>query len=140
MKLSLKASAISCPRALFRFFARSFGDSFHPSCHANCCPKNSALLLRPESWHEIIRPLTTTSVLKTEFFFPISADEKGASGFRVLANHVPSFFSLTLSGDSFGLLSLSTRVKLWSTESLTYILISSFNGQHLGPVNSNTKG
>ena len=86
-------------------------------------------------------PSTATSALKTEFFTPISADEKGAiSGFRVLANHSTSFFFFTLSGDSFGLLSLSTRVRLWSTNSLTYILISSFNGQPLGPVNSNTEG
>ena len=36
--------------------------------------------------------------------------------------------------------SLSTRVRLWSTDSLTHILISSFNGQPLGPANSNTEG
>ena len=82
----------------------------HPSSHGDLCPK-------------------------TEFFFPISAEEKGASGFRVLA----SFFFFTLTGDSFGL-SLFIRVRLWSTDSLTYILISSFNGQPLGPVNSNTEG
>ena len=65
----------------FCFFARGFGMRF-------------------------ARPLTVTSVLKTEFFIPISADGKGAtSGFRVLANHLASFFFLTLSCDSFGLLS-----------------------------------
>ena len=68
MELGLKVSAISCPRALFRFFTRSFGNSVHTSCHANCCPE-------------------------TEFFIPISADEKDAtSGFRVLANRLASFF------------------------------------------------
>ena len=84
--------------------------------------------------------VTPTAILKTEFVTPISADEKGAtSGFRVQANHSASFF-FTLSGDSFGLLSLSTRLRLWSTDSLTYILISFFNGQPSGPVNSNTEG
>ena len=44
------------------------------------------------------------AVLKTEFFTPISTDEKGATtGFRVLANHLASFFFFTLSDDSFGL-------------------------------------
>ena len=52
------------------------------------------------------RLFTATSVLKTEFFIPISSDEKDTtSGFTVLANHLASFFFLTLSGDSFGLLS-----------------------------------
>ena len=50
----LEATAISCPRALFRFFARSLGHSVHTPCHPNCCPK-------------------------TKFFIPISADEKGAN-------------------------------------------------------------
>ena len=35
-----------------------------------------------------------TAVLTTVFFIPISADEKGASGFWVLANHLSSFFFL----------------------------------------------
>ena len=34
------------------------------------------------------------AVLTTAFFIPISADEKGASGFRVLTNHLASFFFL----------------------------------------------
>ena len=38
--------------------------------------------------------VTPTAVLKTAFFIPISADEKGASGFRILANHLASFFFL----------------------------------------------
>ena len=88
-------------------------------------------------------PSSATSVLKTEFFIPISADEKGAtSGFRVLTNHLASFFFLTLSGDSFGfhsdldsLLPINRQV-----EELTYIPNSSFNGQSLMSVNSNTKG
>ena len=51
------------------------------------------------------RPFTATSILKTEFFIPTSSDEKDTtSGFRVLANNLASFFFLTLSGDSFGLL------------------------------------
>ena len=67
MELGLKASAISCPRALFCFFTRSFCNSINTSCHTNCCPK-------------------------TEFFFSISADEKGTTYvFMVPANHSASF-------------------------------------------------
>ena len=59
----------------------------------------------PGAWHQITRPLTATSVLKTEFFIPISTDERATiSSFRVLANHLASFFFLTLSCDSFELL------------------------------------
>ena len=85
------------------------------------------LLRRPPSWK-----------LNSFFLFPLT--KKATSVFRVLANHSASFSFFILSGDSFGLLSLSTRVRLWSTDSLTYILISSFNGQPLGPVHSNTEG
>ena len=50
----LEASAISRPRALFHFFNRSLGMRF-------------------------ARPFTATSVHLTDFFIPISADEKGAT-------------------------------------------------------------
>ena len=63
-----------------------------------------------------VRPFMATSILKTEFFIPISSDEKGAtSGFRLLANHLVSFFFLTLSGDSFGLLSWPLYPLLYPT-------------------------
>ena len=69
-------------------------------------PRTLFLFLRLEFWHEIACPFTATSVLKTEFFIPISSDEKDTtSGFRVLASHLASFFFLTLSGNSFRLLS-----------------------------------
>ena len=121
-------------------FPRSFGDSFNTSGHSNCYPetrlcfftrscgiRSSVLSRRPLSWK-----------LNSLFLFPLM--KKATSVFRVLANHSASFSFLTLAGDSFGLISLSTRVRLWSTDSLTYILVSSFNGQPLGPVNSNTEG
>ena len=66
-----------------------------------------APLLRPEFRNQITRPLTVTSVRKTEFFIPISSDKKvTTSGFRVLAYHLASFFFLhpPLSCYSFGLL------------------------------------
>ena len=107
------------------------------------------------------RPFTVTSVLKTEF--PLTKKDN-TSDFRVLANHLTSFFFLTLSGDSFGLLSWplcpilyptrsqsvsSSWLSFWSgfvtsfnrhVGELTYIPYSSLNGQSLRSVNSNTKG
>ena len=102
-------------------------------------------------------PFTATSILKTEFFIPISSDEKGAtSGFRVLANHLASFFFLTLFRRFIRATilnsmspSLSTRLVLWSADSLTYILTEFVTSAarnwpfiHLSfrPVNSNTEG
>ena len=65
-----EACAISCPRALLHFFTRSLAwDSPF------------------RSW----RPPST----KLIFFIPISADEKGCYlRFRILANHLASFFFL----------------------------------------------
>ena len=124
----LEASAISCPIALFLFFTRGFGDSVDTSCHTNCCPK-------------------------TEFLFPISADEKGATSvFRVLANHSASFFFLhpvrrfvqtticiqyipffihPVTECKHLLAFILTRVCYFSREESTYIPYSFFNGQSL---------
>ena len=88
-------------------FSPEFWRQFQYILSCQMLSWNAALLLHPEFWHEITHLVTATHVLKTPFFFPISADEKGASGFRVLANHLASFFFLTLSGYSFGLLSWS---------------------------------
>ena len=73
--------------------------------------------------------LTPTAVRKTAFFIPISADEKGASGFRVLANHLASFFFLHPVRQF-----VRTTISIHPSEvmeyrGLTYILISTFNGQ-----------
>ena len=103
-----KASVIFCPKILSAL-PWSFGDSFNTSCQANCCPKTESFSrssLPGVFWHQISTSLSL-SVLKIKFFFPISSDEKGTtSGFRVLANHFPSFFflHLPLSCYSFGLL------------------------------------
>ena len=62
MELGLKASAMSCPRALFHFFTRSFGDSVNTSCHTNCCPKTQlcffarSLASDPASSHGDLHP------------------------------------------------------------------------------------
>ena len=123
MELSLKASAISCPWALFRFFARSFGDSLNTSCHANCCPKNWILYPYFRWWKKLLPFLG---------FWPIIRPLSPSSPCQAI--HSDYYTDLLCPS------SLSTRVRLWSTDSLTYILISSFNGQPLGPVNSNTEG
>ena len=89
--------------------------------------------------------VTPTAVLKLIFFIPISADGKRCYfRFRVLANHLASFFFFPLSGDSLGLLSLSPGrgygVQIaWPAffssfdgrPKLTCIPYSSFNGQSL---------
>ena len=95
--------------------------------------KNSISVSSPGdlAWDSHVLPRWPLSwKLNSFFLFPLT--KKATSVFRVLANHSASFSFLTLSDDSFGLLSLSTRVMLWSTDSLTYILISSFNGQRRG--------
>ena len=94
----LEASAISCPRALFCFFTRSFGHSVHTSCHTNCYPKN---------W----------------FLYPYFRWRKGCYfRFRVLANHLASFFFLHRVRRFVRTTISSTRVRLRHTNSLTYIL------------------
>ena len=125
----LEASAISCPRALFRFFTRSFGHSVRTSCHTNCCPKTDFFLFL----------LTKRVLLPFLGFWPIIR---------------PLSYSFTLSGDPFGLLSLPPRwgygVQIaWPTffssfnrpaevdlHSLFLLLTVSL----WGPVNSNTEG
>ena len=58
-------------------------------------------------------PFTVNCALKTEFFILISSDERATtSSFRVLA-----IFFLTLSGDSFGLLSWPLCPLLYPTRS-----------------------
>ena len=52
-------------------------------------------------------------------FIPISADEKGCYfRFRILTNHLASFFCQAIRSDCY----LLTRLRLRSTDSLTYIL------------------
>ena len=123
MELGLKASAISCPRALFRFFTRSFGDSVNTSCHTNCCPK--------------------TDILYSYFHWR----KKATSVFRVLANHLASFFCQAIHSDYYMslypllypsghrmqhfLAFILTWICYFGREELTYIPYSSFNGQSL---------
>ena len=125
----LEASAISCPRALFRFFTRSFSNSVYTSCHTNCCPKN---------WF----PYSYFRWRKGCYF-----------RFRVLANDLASFFFPHLVRRFVRITISPTRVSLRGTDSLTYILfflqqagrswptflIPPFNG-HWRPVYSNTEG
>ena len=143
----MKASAIFLSKILSAF-PRNFGGSFNTSYHANLKPGSAS---SPGVWHQIPRPLTVTSVLKTKFFIPISADEK-------------SYFRFEGSGQSFGLFLLPspcqaihsdyymslypllcpsghrmqhplafflTWICYFGREELTYIPYSSFNGQSL---------
>ena len=92
IQLGLKASIIFLSKILSAF-PRNFGDSFNTSYHANCCPE-TRLCFFARSLASDPRPLMATSVLKTKFFIPISADEESYFRFRVLANHLASFFFL----------------------------------------------
>ena len=86
-----------------------FSGSFNISYHFNYCPANPGSGSSPRAWHEI-RPICSRRHLSSKliFFTPISADGRRCHfRFRVLANHLASIFFLPLSGDSFGLLSLS---------------------------------
>ena len=103
IQLGLKASVISLSKILSAF-PWNFGDSFNTSYHANCCPE-TRLCLFARSLASDPCPLTVTSVLKTAWFIPNSADEKGATpalGFWPIT--CPLSSSFILSGDSFGLL------------------------------------
>ena len=118
----------SCPKALCPFFTRNLAwDS--PVC-----------TWRPPSW-------------KLIFFIPISVDEKGCSFcFRILANHLASFFFLhpvrrfvrttifiqyipffihPVTECQHLLAFILTRISYFGREELTYIPYSSFNGQSL---------
>ena len=133
-------------------FPRNFSDSFNTSYHANCCPE-TWLCFFAQSLASDPRPLMATSVLKTDFLIPISADKKGCYFcFRVLANHSASFFFLypvrrfirtTISiqyilffihpvTECKHLLAfILTRICYFGCEELTYIPYSSFNSQSL---------
>ena len=75
-----KAPVIFCPR----FFPLFPGVSATASTHLVTPTAIPELPFfsqaRPGSfWHQITRPFTATSVLKTKFFIPISSDEKGTT-------------------------------------------------------------
>ena len=104
-------------KILFCFFTRSLGHSIHTSCHPACCPK-------------------------TDFLILISADEKGCYfRFRILANHLASFFCQAIRLDYYLfhpvteckhlLAFILTWICYFGREELTYIPISLFNGQSL---------
>ena len=61
--------------------------------HGRACPKFYGI--------RSARPLTATSVIKTEFFFPLSSDEKGTtSGAKAPANHLAPYASSSSSSSS----------------------------------------
>ena len=142
----------SCPR----FFLLLPGISVTVSIHlitSTAVLKTPALLLRPgfgiRSRVLSQRPLSS----KLNSFFPISADEKGATSvFRVLANHSASFFFLhpvrrfirtTISIQYIPffihpvteckhlLAVILTQICYFGREELAYIPYSSFNRQSL---------
>ena len=153
MELGLKASAISCPRSLFRFFTRSFGNSVNTSCHTNCCPKTrSCFFARSLAWDSPFRSGRPPSS-KLNSFFPISAVEKVATSVcRVSTNHsayfsflhpVRRFIRTTISIQYIPffihpvteckhlLAFILTRICYFGCEELTYIPYSSCNSQSL---------
>ena len=83
---------------------RSFDDNFNTSCHAECCPRTEFFSRANESGGFGIRsarPLTTTSVLKTKFFIPISSGEMGTTyGAKASANHLAPSSSFTSFGEA----------------------------------------
>ena len=106
---------------------QSFGDSFNTSRHADCCPRTQffSRASRPGVFGiRSARPFTPTSVLKTEFFIPISSDEKGTtSDAKASANHLapsPSSSSHATQWPTF----LSPSTGLWSAGSLTLSWLS----------------
>ena len=142
----------TCTRALFRLFTRSFGHSVHTSCHPNCCPKTPTLLLRPEFDMRFACPFTATSVFKTDILYSYLLWRKGCYfHFRVLANHLGSFFFLQpvrrfvrtticpntpfvirpVTECKHLLAFILTRICFFGREELTYSPHSSFNGQSL---------
>ena len=89
----LKGTLSSCPIMFLLFPVVSTTVSIHLVTPTAVLKPGSAS--SPGAVVTVPTPLVTpTSVLTTAFFIPISADEKGASGFRVLANHLASFFFL----------------------------------------------
>ena len=135
------------PRKAGRILDKEFRRQFQDSSWRDQMYWNSAQLLRPELWHQITRPLTATSVLKLNSLSLFPLTKRVA---RILKPEVAIIWPLSSSSPCQAIhsdyytdlcpSSLSTRVRLRSTDSLTYILISTFNGQPLGPVNSNTEG
>ena len=109
-------------------FSRTFGDSFNTSCHANCCPE-TRLCFFPRSCSirsPVLsrRSLSENCLLHSYFhwwkkllpflgFWPIIRPLSPSSSCQAI--HLGHDTDLCHP-------SLSIRVRLWSTDSLTYIL------------------
>ena len=125
--------------------------------------KSSISLLHPEFWQVSTHLVTPTAVLKlnSSFLFPLT--KKGCYfRFRILANHLASFFFLhpvrRFPSDYYTDLCISPSLfirsqnanicwlSLWpgfvtsATRNWPTFPIPPFNGQSLRPVNSNTEG
>ncbi len=88
----------------------------------------------PRVWHET--PFTATSVPKLTFFIPISADEKGCNfRFRILANHLASFFFPPVTECKHLLAFILTWICYFGHEELTYISIPLLTVSLWRPVN-----
>ena len=96
--------------------------------------KNSISVSSPRVWHQITRPLTAISVLKLNSFFFYFLWRKGcyfrlygssqSFGLFLLPHPVRWFVRATIMNSTSS--SLPDLLVLWSADSLTYILISSF--------------
>ena len=113
--------------------------------------KIPVLLLRPEFDTRFALLFTATSVFKTDFLIPISADEKGCYfRFRILANHLASFFCQAIRSDYYLfppvteckhlLAFILTWICYFGREELTYIPIPLLTVSLWRPANSNTEG
>ena len=105
-------------------------------------------LLHPEFGMRLAYLFMAISALKTDFLIPISADEKGCYfRFRILANHLASFFCQAISSDylrsqnanicwlSFWPGFVTSAARNWPTFLFLFLTVSLWR-----PVNSNTEG
>ena len=138
-------------KILSAFSPGNFGSSFNISYHFNYCPANPGSVSLPRVWHKI-RPICSQRHLSSKliFFFPISADGRRCHfRFRVMANHLASFFFSPVTECKHLLAFILTWICYFGCKELTYILfflqqptflifLSTVNIWQ--PTNSNTEG
>ena len=127
VELGLKAPVIFLSKILSAF-PRSFGDSFNTSCHANCCPETRLYFFAKSCGirSPVLSRRPLSSKLNSLFLFPLTKKATSVLGFwPIIWPLSPSSPCQVIhSGYCTDLCpsSLSTRVRLRSTDSLTYIL------------------
>ena len=118
----LRVFSLSRASGVFFFFFFFYIARLECACHL----VQELSASSPGVWHET--PFTATSVPKLIFFIPISAHEKGRYfRFRILANHLASFFFPPFTECKHLLAFVRTTISFtWAwlrgTDSLTHIL------------------